>query len=62
MADEEPVCPKPQIEESCRPRCVKALLELQVCRVIEEIPKVVLFACDFLPNLDPIDLLTTNLH
>eukprot|EP00240_Pyramimonas_obovata_P019041 CAMPEP_0118933272 /NCGR_PEP_ID=MMETSP1169-20130426/11860_1 /TAXON_ID=36882 /ORGANISM="Pyramimonas obovata, Strain CCMP722" /LENGTH=69 /DNA_ID=CAMNT_0006876011 /DNA_START=82 /DNA_END=291 /DNA_ORIENTATION=+ len=31
MSDEEPVDPKPEIEEACKPRCVKALLAYQAC-------------------------------
>lgn len=30
MSDEEPVNPKPELEEACKPRCIKALLEYQV--------------------------------
>lgn len=30
MADEEVVCPKPELEERCKPRCVKYLLEYEV--------------------------------
>ncbi|KAL5562787.1 hypothetical protein UlMin_032534, partial [Ulmus minor] len=31
MADEEPVDPKKYLEESCKPKCVKPLLEYQAC-------------------------------
>ncbi|KAL5854879.1 hypothetical protein ACOSQ4_004681 [Xanthoceras sorbifolium] len=31
MADEEPVDPKKYFEESCKPKCVKPLLEYQAC-------------------------------
>ena len=31
MADEEGVCPKPEIEESCKPHCIKELLAYQAC-------------------------------
>ncbi|XLT12366.1 hypothetical protein HN51_058056 [Arachis hypogaea] len=31
MADEEPVDQKKYLEESCKPKCVKALLEYQAC-------------------------------
>jgi ubiquinol-cytochrome c reductase subunit 6 len=36
--EEEPVDPKPEVEESCKPRCVKQLLAYQACekRVEEE--------------------------
>jgi len=30
-ADEEPVDPKKLLEESCKPKCVRPLLEYQVC-------------------------------
>ena len=30
MADEEPVNPQLEVEESCKPQCVKLLLEYQV--------------------------------
>jgi len=30
MSDEEPLNPKPELEEACKPRCIKALLEYQV--------------------------------
>jgi hypothetical protein len=30
MADEEPVNPQIEVEESCKPQCVKAWLEYQV--------------------------------
>ena len=30
MADEEPVNPQIELEEACKPQCVKALLEYQV--------------------------------
>ncbi|KAL3572714.1 hypothetical protein D5086_026618 [Populus alba] len=30
-ADEEPVDPKKYLEESCKPKCVKPLLEYQAC-------------------------------
>ena len=29
-ADDEPVDPKPEVEESCKPKCVKQLLAYQV--------------------------------
>ena len=29
--EEEVECPKPVIEEACKPQCVKALLEYQAC-------------------------------
>ncbi len=28
---EEGTCPKPAIEESCKPECIKPLLEYQAC-------------------------------
>ncbi|XP_057830893.1 cytochrome b-c1 complex subunit 6-1, mitochondrial [Cryptomeria japonica] len=31
MSDEEPVDPKHEIEESCKPKCVKPLLQYQAC-------------------------------
>ena len=31
MADEEPVNPRPEIEEACRPQCVKPMLEYEKC-------------------------------
>ncbi|CAI5467246.1 unnamed protein product [Closterium sp. Yama58-4] len=31
MADDEPVDPKPEIEEGCRPKCVKQLLAYEAC-------------------------------
>ena len=31
MADEEIVNPKPEIEEACRPQCVKSLLAYEQC-------------------------------
>ncbi|XP_014517607.1 cytochrome b-c1 complex subunit 6 [Vigna radiata var. radiata] len=31
MADEEPVDQKRYLEESCKPKCVKPLLEYQAC-------------------------------
>ncbi|KAJ8754930.1 hypothetical protein K2173_015442 [Erythroxylum novogranatense] len=31
MADEEPVDPKKYLEETCKPKCVKPLLEYQAC-------------------------------
>ncbi|GLJ06395.1 hypothetical protein SUGI_0038100 [Cryptomeria japonica] len=31
MADVEPVDPRPHIEESCKPNCVKPLLQYQAC-------------------------------
>ncbi|KAL4423424.1 hypothetical protein ABPG77_010002 [Micractinium sp. CCAP 211/92] len=31
MADEEPVNPQIEVEESCKPQCVKAWLEYQAC-------------------------------
>ncbi|RWR82275.1 cytochrome b-c1 complex subunit 6-like protein [Cinnamomum micranthum f. kanehirae] len=31
MADEEPVDQKKYLEESCKPKCVKSLLEYQAC-------------------------------
>jgi len=33
-ADEEPVDPKKLLEESCKPKCVRPLLEYQVCGII----------------------------
>uniref|UniRef100_A0A061R170 Cytochrome b-c1 complex subunit 6 n=1 Tax=Tetraselmis sp. GSL018 TaxID=582737 RepID=A0A061R170_9CHLO len=37
MSDEDPVCPKPELEEKCKPSCVKALVEYQAC--VERIEK-----------------------
>ncbi|GBG72064.1 hypothetical protein CBR_g10999 [Chara braunii] len=39
MADggEEPVDPKAEIEESCKPKCVKQLLQYQAC--VERVEK-----------------------
>ena len=34
-ADEEPVDPKKYLEEGCKPKCVKPLLEYQVYCVVE---------------------------
>lgn len=34
MSDEDPVCPKPEIEESCKPKCVKYLLQYQVSIIL----------------------------
>ncbi|KAA8545556.1 hypothetical protein F0562_020340 [Nyssa sinensis] len=31
MADEEPVDPKKYLEDACKPKCVKPLLEYQAC-------------------------------
>ncbi|KAH7836061.1 hypothetical protein Vadar_032372 [Vaccinium darrowii] len=31
MADEEPVDPKKELEEACKPKCVKHLLEYKKC-------------------------------
>ncbi|GMN59013.1 hypothetical protein TIFTF001_028116 [Ficus carica] len=31
MADDEPVDPKKYLEEACKPKCVKPLLEYQAC-------------------------------
>ncbi|KAI3912955.1 hypothetical protein MKW98_019308, partial [Papaver atlanticum] len=31
MADEDPINPKEYLEESCKPKCVKALLEYKNC-------------------------------
>ncbi|XP_002307493.1 cytochrome b-c1 complex subunit 6-1, mitochondrial [Populus trichocarpa] len=31
MADEEPVDPKKYLEEACKPKCVRPLLEYQAC-------------------------------
>lgn len=31
MADDEGVCPKPAIEEACKPECIKQLLAYQQC-------------------------------
>lgn len=31
MSDEEPVDPKHEVEESCKPKCVKPLLQYQAC-------------------------------
>ncbi|KAI4318482.1 hypothetical protein MLD38_032180 [Melastoma candidum] len=31
MADDEPVDPKKYLEEGCKPKCVKPLLEYQAC-------------------------------
>jgi len=36
MSEEEPVCPKPEIEEACKPKCIKLWLEYQVGCVPEE--------------------------
>eukprot|EP00976_Prorocentrum_cordatum_P103719 1193578-Prorocentrum_minimum.AAC.3 len=30
MSDEE-ICPKPELEEACKPHCVKSLLAYQAC-------------------------------
>lgn len=30
MSDEEVVCPKPELEETCKPQCIKYFLEYQV--------------------------------
>jgi hypothetical protein len=32
MSEEEPVNPKPELEEACKPACIKAWLEYQVRR------------------------------
>ena len=29
--DEDPVCSKPEIEDSCKPGCIKPLLAYQAC-------------------------------
>ncbi len=34
MDEEESVNPKPEIEESCKPKCIKAWLEYEVCWMI----------------------------
>lgn len=31
MADEEPVDPKKYLEDACKPKCVKPLLQYQAC-------------------------------
>ncbi|KAI8106031.1 hypothetical protein M9435_000581 [Picochlorum sp. BPE23] len=32
MDEEEAVNPKPEIEESCKPKCIKAWLEYEACQ------------------------------
>ena len=29
--EEDPVCPKPEVEEACKPKCINALMEYEAC-------------------------------
>jgi hypothetical protein len=47
MSDEEIVNPKPEIEESCKPKCIKAWLEYEVRTTSAGILYLALAVCGF---------------
>lgn len=48
-ADDEPVDPKKYLEEACKPKCVKPLLEYQVCfSILDFLVYTLLVNIDFL--------------